>query len=84
MVGLLLIAFQSVPAYEALTLRADHDDDRAYDADPNKLPVKEPVYEPVLYCADALTTVGLLLIAFQSVPAYDADTERAAHDDDKA
>lgn len=103
--GLLFIAFQSVPAYEALIERLAHDaetfvnrlicaellsipiglllmsahDVNAYEAVPANPPVKLPVNEPVLICADAEIMTGLLLIAFQSVPAYEAER---AYDDD--
>ena len=35
--------------------------------------MKEPVNDPVFTCADADTTVGLLLMAPHDVPAYEAE-----------
>jgi hypothetical protein len=47
----------------------------ANEAVPLSDPVNDPVNEPVLICAEALTNPsGRLLIANQSVPAYDAET----------
>lgn len=41
----------------------------AYEAEPNKLPVKEPVKLPVFTCADDDTSVGLLTNVLKSPPA---------------